>query len=78
MTETKLTIRVPRDLVENAKHFAAENHTTLTNLIEAYLRRIPVEHSLENAPIVKRLSGTLTADVTLEDYKKHLDEKYGG
>jgi len=77
MTETKLTIRVPRDLVENAKHFAAENHTTLTNLIEAYLRRIPVEHSLENAPIVKRLSGTLTAEVSLEDYKEHLDEKYG-
>lgn len=77
MNETKLTIRVPKNLIENAKHFAAENHTTLTNLIEAYLRRIPGEHSLENAPIVTRLSGTLSQDVTLEDYKKHLDEKYG-
>ena len=77
MNETKLTIRVPKDLVENAKHFAAENQTTLTNLIEAYLRRIPAERSLEAAPIVKRLSGTLTPAVSLEDYKKHLDEKYG-
>ncbi len=77
MNETKLTIRVPRDLIENAKHFAAENHTTLTNLIEAYLRRIPGEHSLGNAPIVSRLSGILSQDIMLEDYKKHLDEKYG-
>ena len=46
MNATKLTIRVPKDLIDNAKHFAAENHTTLTSLIEAYLRRIPGEHSL--------------------------------
>ena len=77
MQETKLTVRVSRDLLENIKRYAARNNTTLTNLIEAYLRRIPSQQPLENAPIVRRLSGTLSPDVTIQDYKKHLEEKYG-
>jgi len=77
MQETKLTVRVPRDLLENIKRYAAQNNTTLTDLIEAYLRRIPSQQSLENAPIVRRLSGTLPVDVTIKDYKQHLEEKYG-
>jgi hypothetical protein len=77
MQETKLTVRVPRDLLENMKRYAAQNNTTLTDLIEAYLRRIPSSQSLENAPIVRRLSGTLPLDVTTQDYRQHLEEKYG-
>lgn len=77
MQETKLTVRVPRDLLENIKRYAAENNTTLTDLIEAYLRRIPNQQPLENAPIVRRLIGTLPQDVTIQDYRQHLEEKYG-
>lgn len=77
MQETKLTVRVPKDLLDNVKRYAADNHTTLTDLIEAYLQKIPVEGSLQNAPIVRRLSGTLSQNVTIQDYQKHLDEKYG-
>ncbi len=77
MQESKLTVRVPRDLLENIKRYAARNNTTLTDLIEAYLRRIPAQPSLENAPIVRRLSGALSPDITIQDYKKHLEEKYG-
>ncbi len=77
MHDTKLTIRISRELLENAKDFAKQNNTTLTNLIEAYLRRIPVRHALDGAPIVSRLSGSLTQAVSIDDYKKHLDEKYG-
>jgi len=77
MNQTKLTVRVPRDLLENVKRYAAENNTTLTELIEAYLRRVPVQSTMENAPILSRLSGTLSPDVTIQDYKDHLEEKYG-
>ena len=76
MQQTKLTVRVPRDLLENIKRYAAQNNTTLTDLIEAYLRRIPATESLDNAPIVRRLSGTLSQGVSALDYKKHLEEKY--
>lgn len=76
MQETKLTVRVPRDLLENIKRYAAQNDTTITDLIEAYLRRIPAAESLDNAPIVRRLIGTLSQDVSVQDYKQHLKEKY--
>lgn len=75
--KAKLTVRVPLDLVENIKRYAAQNNTTLTNLIEAYLRRTSSQQHLENASIVRRLSGTLSPEVTFQDYRQHLEEKYG-
>jgi hypothetical protein len=77
MEDTKLTVRISRDLIENAKRYAAENNTTLTRLIESYLSSIAAHPSLEDAPIVRRLSGALSPGVTIQDYKDHLDEKYG-
>jgi len=78
MQETKLTIRLPRKLLENAKRYARKQNTTLTNLISEYLIQIPAPiHVLEHAPIVKRLSGVLSQDVSIADYKKHLETKYG-
>ena len=77
MEQTKLTVRVPRDLLENIKRYAAENNTTITDLIEAYLRRIPAQQSLDDAPIVRRLSGILPTNVSLQDYREHLEGKYG-
>jgi len=77
MQNTKLTVRVPSDLLANVKRYARQNNTTLTALIEAYLRRIPAQEPFEDEPIVRRLSGTLSQDVTLQDHKDHLAEKYG-
>jgi len=77
MERTKLTVRVPRDLLENVKRYAAENNTTLTDLIEAYLRRLPAQGDLSDAPIVRRLSGTLPKELSTQDYRRHLEEKYG-
>jgi len=51
MGETKLTVRVPRDLLDNVKRYAAQNNTTLTELIEAYLRRIPAQHPWKMPPL---------------------------
>jgi hypothetical protein len=77
MEQTKLTVRVPRDLLENVKRYAAENNTTITDLIEAYLRRLPAQGTLVDAPIVRRLSGTLPKDLSKREYREHLEKKYG-
>jgi hypothetical protein len=76
--ETRFITSRPFDsyLLENAKRYAAQNNTTLTDLIKAYLRHIPTQAPLEDAPIVRRLSGILSQDVSVVDYKKHLEEKY--
>ena len=74
---TKLTIRIPKTVLENAKLFANENKTTLTRLISGYLENLArYNEPLKNAPIVRRLSGTLSPDVDIEDYERHLEEKH--
>lgn len=79
MQETKLTVRLPRELLENAKRYARKQNTTVTNLISEYLRRMPASmEELEQAPIVRRLSGSLSKNISTADYKKHLEAKYGG
>jgi hypothetical protein len=76
MQETKLTVRVGRAVLENAKRYAKEHDTTLTNLIDTYLARISAQEPLDDAPIVARVSGSISLDVSRDDYRKHLDEKY--
>lgn len=78
MRKTKLTIRIPQDVLDNFRRYAEEKNTTMTSLVEAYLRRLPHQEIPEDAPIVRRLSGTLSRHVSVEDHKKHLAEKYGG
>ena len=76
--DTKLTVRVPRHLLENTKRYAKENNTTFTALITAYLRQLPEEKSvLNDAPIVQRLTASLSPDISIVDYEEHLEEKYG-
>jgi hypothetical protein len=78
METTKLTIRVSRDVLEGAKRYARTNQTTLTRLVSEYLRRLTAETDpLADAPIVQRLSGTLSQNVSVEDYQQYLDKKYG-
>ena len=76
--DTKLTVRVPKHLLENAKRYAKTHQTTLTELISAYLIHIPSgSEVLDQAPIVRRLTGALSPETTIDDYKKHLEDKYG-
>jgi hypothetical protein len=78
MQDTKMTVRVPREVLEEAKRYARAQGTTLTRLITLFLEQLSAENNaLASAPIVRRLSGTLSPDVTEEDYRRHLDEKYG-
>ncbi len=78
MESTKLTVRVPPDLLEGAKRYAHEHNTTLTRLVSEYLRQLGAEDDpLADAPVVRRLSGSLSPDAAVEQYRRHLEEKYG-
>ena len=43
MEKTKLTVRIPRDVLEGAKRYARENRTTLTRLVSEYLRQLTAQ-----------------------------------
>ncbi len=77
MQKTKLTVRIPQEVLDNFRQYAKEKNTTMTSLIEAYLRRVPHQDLPADAPITRRLSGILSQQVNIEDYKEHLVEKYG-
>lgn len=78
MDTKKMTVRVPKDLLERAKQYARENDTTLTRLITVYLGHLSVENDpIAEAPIVRRLSGSLSQEVDLDDYRQYLEDKYG-
>lgn len=73
-----MSSRNPHYLLENIKRYAARINVTITDLIEAHLRRVPrTQKTLDNAPIVRRLTGTLSQNITVRDCKKHLEDKYG-
>ena len=76
MEKRKLTVRVPTDVLEGAKQYARENRTSLTRLVSEYLRQLTAQDDpLAQAPIVRRLSGTLSQDVSVEDYRGYLEQK---
>ena len=77
--KTKLTVRVDRELVEIGKRFARQHGTSLSRLVENYLRSLSFTHEDEgyNTPVLQRLTGILPPDVSLEDHHHNIEEKYG-
>jgi hypothetical protein len=78
MEQTKLTVRLPRELVEGAKRYAKDHDTTLTRLVSGYFRQLGTKGDLlQDAPIVRRLSGILPEEASVGDYYQYLEAKYG-
>ena len=76
MPKTKLTLSVDPEVVARAKRFSERNETTVSQLVERFLASL--EDSVEAAtPISTRLRGVLPTTVTRDEYRAHLDEKYG-
>jgi hypothetical protein len=72
---TKLTLVIEQDVIQNAKDYARQNKRSLSNIIENYLKSLTVEspkkESVNLSPIVKSLRGSFTAPTDF-DYKKEL------
>ncbi len=56
--KTPITVRVEAGLLAAARHGAAQENRTLTNLIETALRRRVEERALEGSPSRRRSSQT--------------------
>lgn len=77
MEMTKLTVRIPQDVLDHAKGYAQEHDTSLSRLIAEYLRYLSLpDDLLSGAPTVRRLSGILPVEASVEDYRRYLDDKY--
>ncbi len=79
---TKLTLKLNKDAIENAKTYAKNRHTSLSVLVENYFKSLAKEKQYaesEISPIVQELSGImdLPQDFDMKrGYTKYLIEKY--
>ena len=76
MENTKLTIRISKSRLVKAKAFVKDNNTSLSRLVDEFLGQLPEQKGHKTSKIVERLSGTLSPNVSIEDYKEHLTKKY--
>lgn len=78
--DTKLTLKLNKHIIENAKRYAKDKKVSLSKMIESYLKSITTEsdEKLSITPYVESLSGVI--DLKESDYKKdysdYLNEKY--
>ena len=79
--DTKLTLKLKKTVIEQAKKYASDHETSLSRIIENYLAAITAE-SNENdeiSPLVKSISGVIHVSKDFnhkENFHKHLNEKY--
>lgn len=81
LMETKLTLRLNKQVIDKAKDYAHIHNISLSKMIESYLESITRQKSVETeiTPLVESLSGVIHLDENF-DYKKsysnYLIEKY--
>ena len=77
---TKLTLNLDKDVIEQAKSYAKINSVSLSKLIENYLKSLTKrsEKKSKISPLVESLTGVIPS-VNYDDkkdYKDYLSEKY--
>ena len=72
----KLTLSVDAHVVTRAKQFAKERGTSVSSMVESYLSAVaePPPASSQT-PVLRSLRGVLKKG-NIEDYRKHLAQKY--
>jgi len=72
----KLTLSVDEDVIRKAKRYSKRHDTSISRLVTEFLSSLSDEEGFE-APVVSRLRGVLPSEVSVEEYRDHLAEKYG-
>jgi hypothetical protein len=75
----KLTLRINKRLIEQAKLYAAKHNVSVSELVETFFLRLEESEEGTHTTLVRQLTGILPESVDAEQlYADHLMEKYGG
>ncbi|MBP9151030.1 MAG: hypothetical protein KBF73_01975 [Flavobacteriales bacterium] len=83
--DTKLTLKLDKSVIEDAKKYAASHQQSLSRIIESYLKVLTAKEpqkgkeEIEITPLVKSLSGVIKLPTDFDErkaYRDHLEEKY--
>ena len=80
--DTKLTLKLEKEIIEKAKHYASEKKISLSRIVENYLNSLTSDkenNDIQISPFVKSLSSGIEIPADY-DYKKdradYLEQKY--
>ncbi len=79
--QTKLTLRLEDQLIEQAKSYAAKAGKSVSQLVAEYFKLLTAEEKTKptppSTPITQTLRGLLReSKLDEKDYKKYLEEKH--
>ena len=80
--ETKLTLKLNKNAIDEAKLYARQTNQSLSSLVQKYFITLSEKHKesqTEISPIVRELSGIMNLDKEVdvkEEYHHHILEKY--
>lgn len=77
--ETKLTLKLDRNVIQSVKRYAGENRRSVSKLAGDAFRRLAGERipKRRESPLVEDLSGVVSeTGASTEDYVAHLERKY--
>ncbi|HKI89305.1 MAG TPA: DUF6364 family protein [Draconibacterium sp.] len=82
--DSKLTLKLNRQIIKNAKKYAADHKRSLSRIIEAYLKTLTSQETeevdeIEISPFVKSLKTGIQIPADLDyrsDYLNHLNKKH--
>ncbi len=83
--DTKLTLKLDKTVIENAKEYATSHKRSLSRIIESYLKALVNQDKknerdeVEISPFVKsmRTGVSVPSDIDYrEEYHKYISEKY--
>jgi len=76
---TKLTLNIDKEIIEEAKSYAKSHRVSLSKLIENYLNSLTRETKKKSSvsALVESLTGIIPSDYDeKKDYRNYIDEKY--
>ncbi len=78
--ETKLTLKLDKEVIQSVKKYAQNNNKSLSKLVESYFRNLVSEGEKIKStysPLVEELSGVISEkDMKRIDYLGYLETKY--
>ena len=74
--DTKLTLKLNEEVIKKAKEYASENSSSLSRLVENYLRLLVAnkeQSEIKISPFVKSMATGVQIPSSLDERKEHRD-----
>lgn len=80
MPKERLNLSVERAAIERGRRYSKVHRTSISELVNDFLSTLPVEEedgAAKLTPTVRQLLGIASGGPDLEEYRRHVLEKYG-